>query len=373
MDRNDYYTLLGVKRTASRAEIRRAFQKLARKYHPDLNPGDNVAALRYQRLEEAYEVLSDPRERERYDEVGARPRSKAKPEPARYGFEGFDFSLKVERREDIFWDLFPRHRESEKGGERGEDIHHRLTIGFDESMAGVRTSFQLNRSVSCETCEGFGDIPASKPTTCTACGGRGRSTQTRGFMLFTKPCPGCHGQGSVARERCPTCAGAGRSPSRESVSVAIPAGVSDGDTLSIPGRGHEGRGRTGSGDLYVHVSVAPHPFFTRKGDNLYCAVPITFTEAALGARVEVPTPDGKVILRIPAGVQSGQKLRISERGAPSRRGDARGDLFVVAQVVTPRIYDDRSRELLRELAKASSESPREDLWDPENSQEEISP
>lgn len=372
MDRHDYYALLGVKRSATRAEIRRAFQKLARKYHPDLNPGDNVAALRYQRLEEAYEALSDPAERRRYDEAGPRPRRERSSELARYGFEGFDFSLRVERREDIFPELFRRPAASRRGREDGEDVHHRLSLSFDESLSGTRTGFQVTRSVSCGTCDGWGEIPASTARPCPACRGQGRATQARGFMLFTKPCPECDGRGTVARERCPDCRGAGGSAATESLTVDIPPGVSDGDKISVPGGGHEGRGGGRTGDLYVHVQVQPHPFFTRKGDNLFCTVPITFSEAALGARIEVPTPTGKVKLRVPAGVQSGQKLRLSDLGAPSRRAAGRGDLFVVVQVVTPRLYDDRSRELLRALARLTPENPRKDLWTRERSHEEVS-
>lgn len=363
MERNDYYVLLGVKRSASRADIRRAFQKLARKYHPDINPGDSVAAVRYQRIYEAFEVLSDAGERKKYDEGGGRPPQLEQPqEPSRYGFEGFDFSLEERRDTHIFSDLFepPRAKDAEQEL-NGEDIHHRLTISFEESLEGLEASFQISPSLSCETCEGWGEIPSAQPRRCSHCHGRGGATQARGYMLFSKRCPHCHGTGAVSRERCPACAGDGRRPQSRSVNVDIPAGVADGDRLSFPGMGHQGRGSGRSGDLYLHVHVLDHPFFSRKGDNLYCTVPITFAEAALGTRVDVPTPDGSVKLRIPAGVQSGQKLRLSERGAPARRGPLRGDLFVTMQVVTPAVYDDKSRELLRELERLNPQELRKDL------------
>lgn len=363
MARHDYYVLLGVEKSASKSEIRRAFRKLARKYHPDINPGDNVAAVRYQRIYEAFEVLTDPDRREHYDRVGVQAEPAGRAEPARYGFEGFDFSLSGEREVDIFPDLFRRPAAArERSTVHGDDIHHRLSISFEQSLTGLTSTFQIARHVACETCEGWGEIPAAEPRACRRCNGRGRATQARGFMLFAKPCGHCHGSGMVSRERCPDCAGAGRMPETQSVTVEIPAGVAEGDKLSIPGLGGQGRATGRPGDLYIHVHVQEHPFFTRKGDNLFCTIPVTYSEAALGAKIEVPTPDGGVTLRVPAGVQSGQKLRLSERGAPSRRNaDTRGDLFVVIQVVTPTVYDDRSRELLRELDRLNPLEPRAEL------------
>ena len=364
---HDYYVLLGVEKSASKSEIRRAFRKLARKYHPDINPGDNVAAVRYQRIYEAFEVLTDSGRREHYDRVGVQAEPAGRSEPTRYGFEGFDFSLPGEREVDIFPDLFRRPAAApDRSRLDGEDIHHRLSISFEESLTGLVSTLRLARHVSCETCEGWGEIPAREPRACARCNGRGRATQVRGFMLFAKPCAHCQGSGMVSRERCPDCAGAGRMPESHSVSVDIPPGVADGDKLSLPGLGGQGRGSGRPGDLYVHIHVQEHPFFTRKGDNLFCTVPVTFAEVALGAKIDVPTPDGgAVTLRVPAGVQSGQKLRLSERGAPSRRRAAsRGDLFVVIQVVTPTVYDDRSRALLRELDRLNPSEPRAGLGRP---------
>jgi len=358
----DYYELLGVKSNASKAAIRRAFQKLARKYHPDLNPGDSVAAVRYRRLYEAFEILIDSEKRERYDTVGSRPSEETREEPTRYGFAGFDFSLEGERRPDIFPELFQGGPGPEPARrERGEDIHHRLALRFEDALTGLEASFQITRSYTCGTCQGFGDIPSADPAPCDACSGRGRAMKVHGFMIFARPCAVCRGTGHRSREVCPDCRGGGRTSRAETVIVRVPMGVADGDKLLVPGRGHEGRGAGASGDLYVDVHVHPHPWFSRQGDNLFCTVPLSFAEAALGARIEVPTPDGPVTLRVPAGVQSGQKLRISGRGAPSRRADARGDLFIVVKVVTPTVYDDRSRELLRELDRLNplgSRTPR---------------
>ncbi|MGH9322034.1 MAG: DnaJ C-terminal domain-containing protein [Vicinamibacteria bacterium] len=347
--KQEYYVLLGVRPNASKAAIRRAFQKLARKYHPDLNPGDNVAAIRYQRIFEAFEILIDPEKRERYDTHGPGSSPEIREDPPRYGFEGFDFSLEGEKKADIFPELF-RPSPSESGARvRGEDIHHRLALRFEDSLAGLKTRFQIERSITCGTCEGSGEIPSAQPVVCGACGGKGRAMQVHGFMLFAKPCAACRGTGDLSRERCPDCRGAGRSAHTETVALDVPRGVQDGEKIVIPGHGHQGRGAGATGDLYVHVHVHPHLLFTRKGDNLFCTVPISFAEAALGSRIEVPTPDGPVTLRVPAGVQSGQKLRLSGRGAASRRANVRGDLFIVVKVVTPSVYDDRSRELLREI------------------------
>lgn len=365
MPGSDYYTLLGVKSNASKAAIRRAFQKLARKYHPDLNPGDNVAAVRYRRIYQAFEILIDSEKREVYDTHGNRPQEEIPEEPPRYGFEGFDFSLEGEKRPDTFPELFQSSGAPEPGRhERGEDIHHRLALRFEDALTGLETGFQVGRSYTCGTCQGFGDIPSADPAICEACSGRGRAMKVHGFMLFAKPCAACRGTGQLSRELCPDCRGAGRTSRTETVTVQVPRGVADGDKLLVPGRGHEGRGAGAPGDLYVDVHVHPHPLFSRQGDNLFCTVPVSFAEAALGARIEVPTPDGPVTLRVPAGVQSGQKLRVSGRGAPSRRapdGEARGDLFFVVKVVTPAVYDDRSRQLLRELDRLNplgSRAPR---------------
>ena len=363
--------LLGVKPTATSSEIRRAFRKLARKFHPDINPGDQVAAARYERICEAFEVLTDPGRREDYDTLGDESPPVEPAESLNYGFAGFDFSLKDESQKDIFPELFRTERARAVGrAENGEDIHHRLSISFEDSLKGLKTSFRVSVLVSCPTCLGWSEVASNQTRPCSACAGRGRTTQSRGHMLFTRPCSECGGSGEVARQLCHECNGAGQLADERKVTVEIPAGVNDGDKITLSGQGHEGRGGGRSGNLYVHIHVLAHPFFTRKGENLYCNLPLSFTEAALGARVDVPTPDGPVTLRIPAGVQSGQKLRLSGRGAPSLRGGVRGDLFVEVQVVTPKIYDDKSRGLLRELARLNPEDVRESLRSTESGQEE---
>lgn len=364
MSGRDYYVVLGVKRSASSAELRRAFRRLARKYHPEINPGDRAAELRYRSICVAFDVLSKPEERERYDRLGAKPVTET-PEPAvHYGFEGFDFSISGASDTDIFPEIFRMQKPSSpvEADRDGADLHHSLSMSFDESLEGVTASFQINRMISCPNCDGWGEVVAEEHKTCPACEGRGRATQTRGHMLFAKPCPECRGSGVLDRRSCSDCRGAGRLAKEETVQVRTPPGAYDGYRVVVSGKGHEGRGGGRTGNLQVLVHVASHPFFTRKGDNLFGTVPITFTEAALGCRVEVPTVDGPVKVRVPAGVQSGQKLRLSERGAPSVRGGMRGDLFIQVQLVTPTVHDQRSQELLREFARLHPENPRESLW-----------
>jgi molecular chaperone DnaJ len=280
-----------------------------------------------------------------------------------YGFEGFDFSISGSYDTGIFPEIFRRQsRERFQKERRGEDLRHTLSMSFEESLKGVTASFQITRLISCRTCLGWGKISSDHQATCETCRGSGRATQTHGHMLFAKPCPQCDGAGVLDRQPCPDCRGAGRLSKQETIQVTAPAGAYDGYHIVVAGKGNEGRGGGRSGDLHVLLHVAPHPFYTRKGDNLFCRVPITFTEAALGCRIDVPTAEGAVTVRVPAGVQSGQKLRLSGRGAPSLRGDGRGDLFVVIQIVTPTLHDHRSQELLRELGERHPENPREGQW-----------
>ncbi len=364
MSGSNYYTILGVERSASSTELRRAFRRLARKYHPEINPGDRLAELRYHRICEAFEVLTDPGERASYDRSGAKPVTEAAEPVAQYGFEGFDFSISGAGDEDVFPEIFrPQKPSARFEAERhGEDLQHSLSMSFDESLKGITALFQINRMVSCLTCEGWAEVPAEARKPCPACRGRGRATQTRGHMLFAKPCQDCGGSGVSDRQSCSDCQGAGRLPKEETIEIRTPPGVYDGYRIIVAGKGGEGLGGGRTGDLHLLVHVAPHPFFTRKGENLFCTVPVTFTEATLGCRLKVPTVDGSVKVRVPAGVQNGQKLRLSDRGAPSIRGEVRGDLFIQIQVMTPIVHDQRSQELLRELARLNPESPRESMW-----------
>ena len=359
MERVDLYEVLGVKRTATTTEIRRAYRKLARKFHPDINPGDRLAEVRYQRISEAFEVLSDCDERERYDRQGL---SRPVEAPPTYGFEGFDFTSAAPSDAHVFQEIFAPS--APERAATGENLLHHLTMSFDESLRGLETTFRVRRLVACADCAGWGQVASGSPSPCEPCRGTGRLTQSRGHMIFAKPCPACGGAGAVhlarCRRSCAACKGAGRTAREEVVRVRIPAGVEDGAKLRVAGKGNDGRGGSGTGDLFVRLQVTPHPFLVREGDHLFCTVPITFTEAALGCKLELPTPES-VAIRFPGGTQSGQILRVPGRGASSPRPRAgRGDLHLTIQVVTPRVYDEKARALLRELERLHPENPREE-------------
>jgi molecular chaperone DnaJ len=383
MNKPDLYEVLGVRPNATASEIRRAYRKLARRYHPDINPGDRTAELRYQRISEAFEVLSNPAERERYDRPGTRGVGEPGSGEAGYGFEGFDFTsfsvtsektedsavFSVEAEFDIFSEVFGKPRSApNEGAVAGEDLVHHLTMSFEESLSGVETSLQVRRLIACPTCSGWGQVSTGEPDRCPACKGKGRSTQLHGHMVFARSCPECGGAGFVDRRPCPDCEGAGRPAVEETLRVRIPAGVESGSRVRVPGKGNEGRGGGPSGDLMVLIHVTDHPFLKRDGDALFCTVPVTFSEAALGCRIDVPTADGWVKVRVPPGTQSGQKLRLSGRGAvlPYASGEGgkpvRGDLFVTIQLVTPRQLGEKAQAVLRELAQLHPENPREELW-----------
>lgn len=346
----DFYILLGVERAATQSEIKRAYRRLARRYHPDLNPGDQLAAARFGEIVRAYETLSDPERRRRYDQFGYEP---AAPEPAT-GFAGFDFSATVHSvSQSTFGDLFEKVFRGApvtvRRPERGADLHASLTLGFNQALAGGRFDVTVVRQETCVQCAGAGTTPTA-PAPCPTCTGTGMTRSARGHMLFTRPCMRCRGTGSLAEQNCQGCAGAGVASRSERVGVNVPPGTADGARLRVPERGNAGRFGGPPGDLYVDVSVTPHPLFRREGDDLHLVVPIAVHEAALGARIEIPGGDGPARLRVPPGTQSGQRLRLRGRGAPGRNGE-RGDLVVEVRVMLPRVLDERSRELLRQFGE----------------------
>lgn len=340
MSHPDYYKILGVPRTASDEEIKKAYRKLARKHHPDLNPGDAKAEAEFKKLSEANDVLSDAERRRNYDEYGdpAGPGAQVPP-----GFQqggGFSF-------EDIFAGF--GGRPVRQGPERGEDLVHSVRLGFREAFEGTRLSLRVNRSEPCLGCRGTGEAH-KKQEPCRTCQGKGRIGSGSGFLSSGRTCPDCHGRGMRA-PACPDCGGTGRHGRQETVTIAIPAGVEDGARLRVAGKGEAGRRGGGPGDLFLQISMEPDARFERKGPNLYVRLPISFTEAALGAKVDVPTPEGKSTIKVPPGTQTGAKLRLKGQGMPIPRGAQRGDLIAEVAVVTPAIQDERSKELLRELAE----------------------
>ncbi|MBI4912619.1 MAG: J domain-containing protein [Acidobacteria bacterium] len=351
MSHPDYYKLLGLSRNASDEDIKKAYRKLARKYHPDLNPGNKDAEARFKEVSVAHDVLSDPEKRRNFDQFGDPAGPQAFPGGAPPGgFQGFSF-------EDLFSGFGGGGR---SGPERGEDLQHTLRVGFRDAFQGTRVTLAIQRTETCRLCHGSGEGPGPKGA-CSTCQGRGHLERGLGFFKSRQPCPQCQGSGRSAPP-CPDCQGRGRNPSTDNVTVAIPAGVEDGTRLRVAGKGEAGRRGGGPGDLFLHIQVEPHPRFERRGANLYVKLPITFTEAALGAKVEVPTPEGQSTIKIPPGTQGGSKLRLKGQGMPVAKSTQRGDLIAEVQVVTPEIRDERSKELLRELASLNPEDPRDKVW-----------
>jgi molecular chaperone DnaJ len=350
----DFYIVLGVERGATPGDIKRAFKRLARRYHPDINPGDRTSAQQFRQIAEAYETLIDPERRHRYDS-GAAPTSG--PEP--FGFEGFDFSISVHGASaptfgDLFADvLSQRDVLSLQGPEQGADLHATVVLPFEDAIRGLDYRLVVTRYERCHQCGGSGRLRAPEKD-CLQCEGGGVLKSTRGHMVFSKPCDRCGGTGRHAHARCPNCAGQQLEMRSESLTVQVPPGLTDGFRIRIPGKGHAGRNGGSTGDLHVTVRVEQHPFFHREGDDLHIVVPVAIHEAALGAKVEVPSLDGPARLRLPAGTQSGQRFRLHERGVPSTRDGQRGDLIVEVKLVLPDHLDERSKELLREFGRINA-------------------
>jgi molecular chaperone DnaJ len=355
----ELYLILGISESAPETQVRRAYQRLARRYHPDINPGDQGAEERYRRIAEAYQVLSDPDKRSFYDEHGyysGDPREESDGIEAAAGADRRGASGN-ERFRRVFDEFLGR---AEKTAPPNRDIEARVSLTFAESVKGVNTDVEVTRRRRCEECLGTGADPDVGEMYCPRCAGRGRVAAAGTHFGFLLTCPACSGRGSQ-RLACSRCSGRGTREKRERVRVDIPPGVSSGSRLRFPGRGHADPKTGERGDLFLVTQVAAHPFLRRVGDNLYCTVPITIPEAALGGKVPVPTLDGTTMLRIPPGVQPGQVLRLRGKGAPSLRADgARGDQYVEIRVVVPHVIDERSKEILRELARLHPEDPRKE-------------
>ncbi len=350
MSHPDYYKILGVPRSASDEDIKKAYRKLARKYHPDLNPDNAAAEAKFKEVSAANDVLGDPEKRKNYDTYGdpAGPGQQVPPGFQGGGFDqgGFTFD---------FGDLFGGGRSARTGPVKGEDLHHGVRLTFRDAFEGKRLTLNIQRSEPCMGCRGTGEQDRKKET-CRSCGGKGKTGG--GILGFSRPCPDCGGRGQVAPS-CPDCRGTGRHGKTETVTVQIPPGVEDGAKLRVGGKGEAGRRGGGPGDLFLQINVEADPRFERKGPNLHLQMPISFSEAALGAKVEVPTPDGHATLKVPPGVQPGTKLRIKGQGMPVPRSDQRGDLYAEVVVVTPQIQDERSKELLRELGELNDAALRQ--------------
>jgi molecular chaperone DnaJ len=341
----DYYETLGISRSASPDEIKRAFRKLAMECHPDRNPGDAQAEARFKELSEAYAILSDDEKRKRYDRMGHTAFS-ARGENA---YERMDFSSISEILEGIFGDFFGGARRARAGG----DVEIDLEITFEESALGAEKTIEITRRQSCDDCSGTGAAPGTNIGSCAACAGRGEVRFQRGFFSVSRPCATCGGSGKRIEKPCPACAGDGVVPKKEEMLVKVPPGVEDGSIRTVKGGGERLRG--GAGDLHVRIRVKAHPFFTREGGDVRVTVPVSFPQAVLGAQLDVPTLEGKVKMRIPAGTQSGKIFRLRGKGIPVLGGYGKGDQLVKVMVEVPEKISKRQRQLIAELAAEMGE------------------
>lgn len=367
--KRDYYEILGVGKKASDTEIKKAFRKLARKYHPDVNPGDKVAEQKFKELNEAYEILSDSKKRKQYDEFGhaafeAGFGPGAGPQ-AGYGFEGFGSQgaefFTGRGFEDIFGNIFGERAARARGPQKGEDVNYSVEVDLEDAIFGTTMQVDLQREAGCASCGGSGARPGTSRRTCTTCQGAGSITQGRGFIHIPQTCPACHGEGTIIPSPCTSCGGRGRVPKTDRLNVKIPAGVDNGSKIRMAGMGGQGSQGGPPGDVYIVTRVRPHHYFERKGDNLYSEAKVTMKEAALGEKIEIPTVDGMVWLTLPQGIQSGQQLKLKGKGVPHFGGVGVGDHYVTIQVATPAGLSERGKELLRELDRMHPSDPRRDV------------
>jgi molecular chaperone DnaJ len=368
METKDLYKVLGVSKGASQDEIRRSYRKLARKYHPDANRDDPKAEERFKEIQHAYEILSNPEKRREYDEgprtfFGTQGPGRGGPGGARVG----DFSDLSDLFGDFggLGDIFGRSTRTREAPRKGEDVTISVNLSFKNALNGVTTRVSVPVEEECGDCRGTGAAPGTVPRPCPECGGRGVRSRDQGFFALSEPCPRCGGQGTIIERPCPTCGGDGRLRKAKQVTVRIPAGAKDGMKIRIPGRGSAGRRGGPAGDLYVVTRVAEHAVFKRRGDDFVVEVPISFDEAALGAEIEVPRPEGGTVkLRLPAGTPEGKQFRVRGAGAPKarKRGGERGDLMVQTRLVVPRKLKRREREILEALAEERDENVREELF-----------
>lgn len=361
--KRDYYEVLGVSRGASEDEIKKAYKKMARKYHPDLNPGNKTAEEKFKEVNEAYEVLSDADKKARYDQYG---HAGVDPNFGAGGFGGgFDGSFDFGDLGDIFGSFFGGgfgggRRTNPNAPQRGESIRMSIAISFEEAAFGCEKAVTVERYETCDTCHGNGCAPGTSPEVCPDCHGTGtvqvRRQTPMGVFATSSPCPKCGGKGRIIHQPCKDCRGSGMVRKKKTIQASIPAGIDNGQTISIRGQGNAGKNGGPAGDLLITITVRPHEMFRREGTSVLCEAPITFTQAVLGAELEIPTIDGKVKYTLPEGTQSGTTFRLKGKGIPSINGRGRGDQYVTVYIETPKNLNKEQKEALKKFAETMGES-----------------
>ena len=354
-----HYETLGVAKNASADELKKAYRKLARQYHPDKNPGDAAAEARFKEVQGAYDVLSDPEKRQQYDTFGS-ANGRSGPGPTNVDFGDFDLG-------DIFGGLFGGGRgrgrgQAQQRGQRGSDVEVEVRISFEDSLKGLQTTVPVTLELACHTCHGTGASPGTAPKRCPQCEGTGVVATSQGLFALQQPCPTCRGNGTIVDTPCETCHGSGRERRTKRYTVRIPPGVKDGTKIRLKGKGEAGWGGAPAGDLFVVTRVDSSKLYERRGDDLVLDVPVTFGEAAMGATVEIPTPAGRVSLKVPAGSQDGKMLRVKGRGSPRLNGNGQGDLLARLRVSIPSKLSKAEREALENYEKAAHSNPRDRLF-----------
>lgn len=363
MSKRDYYEVLGVDKSATAQELKKAYRRLAMKYHPDRNPGDEAAEASFKEVKEAYEILADDQKRAAYDRYG----HAGVDQTAGAGFGGGGGASFSDIFGDVFGDIFGGGRGDAGGSSRGSDLRYTLELDLEQAVRGATVEIKVPTYVVCDTCEGGCAKPGTSPVTCQTCGGAGQVGMHQGFISVRQTCPTCRGRGTVIKEPCSACHGHGRKEKSKTLSVKIPAGVDTGDRVRLTGEGEAGFAGGPAGDLYVQIAVKEHPIFTRDGRDLFCEVPIGFAEAALGGELEVPTLDGRVKLKVPSETQTGKLFRLRGKGVTSVRGSGTGDLLCRIYVETPVNLTKNQKELLAQFQESienegRQQSPKKSSW-----------
>ncbi len=358
--KRDYYEVLGVSKGTSDADLKKAYRKLAKQYHPDVNPGDKAAEAKFKEVNEAYEILSDPQKKARYDQYGHAGVDPNGFGSAGAGFGDFDFGSIGDIFESFFGGSgFGRSSRSRSGPQKGADLKYSMEISFEEAAFGLERELTINRHESCGACSGTGAKAGTSPTTCSQCNGTGqvqyKQSTPFGQFVNVKTCDACRGEGKIITNPCPTCSGKGKVRKTVKINLNIPAGIDDGQTMSLRGEGDPGVKGGPAGDLFVTINVRPHSLFKRQGNDVVCEMPITFVQAALGSELEVPTLDGKVKYSMPEGTQTGTIFRLKGKGIPYLRGNGRGDQYVKVEIDVPKKLNEKQKTILREFADISGD------------------